>query len=379
MKKFFLTTVLLFITLLNAACLGDNPGEVYFNAFTKDGSGHYTVDALYKTTNYGQTATLVAENFNATIFKDKAPGVFYKIPLGSLSLYISQDTCRTWQWQSVLDSGGESFKTGIFAGECNDANRTSSDYGKTWTIRTYNGLSGGAYSWCLGLESGEMYAYMYNQKLYRSTDYGDNFTMINDTLYLGDGGLGRGWVAGELFLGKTSNRKIYRSFDYGQTFAYSYTSLDFWHGIRSGQTIKGSIPNEIIAYTISRSPSMIYNDMEIKFYHSYDLYQTIDSVTTNYNVGIEDNESQLPNYKLNNFPNPFNNSTVVKFALAQEENVKIDIYNTQGEVVRTLHYGFMQAGNHSINFNATGLNSGMYYIRLQAKSSAQTIKCLFLK
>jgi len=70
--------VLCFTVLLNAACLGHSPGEVYFEVYTKDASGNYTVQSLYKTINYGQTATLVAENFNATIFKDKAPGYFTK-------------------------------------------------------------------------------------------------------------------------------------------------------------------------------------------------------------------------------------------------------------------------------------------------------------
>jgi len=377
MKKMLLITVFTMLSLLNAACLGDKPGEVYFYAYTKDGSGTYTIPALYKTTNYGQTATLVAENFNATIFKDKAPGVFYKIPLGSEALYISQDTCRTWQWQSVIVGVGESFRSGVFPGECSDGRRFSTDYGKTWITYPWSGVTGGIYSWCLGLEQGEVYTYPYNQKLYRSTDYGDNFTMINDTLNLGAGGLGCGWVAGELFFTIYNNWKKYRSIDYGNTFSYLCQVPE---AVRAADPVDGHLPNEVIRVMVNRYSYPSYNNMVIKFYRTYDWYQTIDSVTTNYNVGIEDSrEWRVENGGLANYPNPFNNTTVINYSLSVGNHINLAVYNAKGELVKNLYSGRQYNGLHQITFNADGLNSGVYYIKLNGKNISQTTKCLLVK
>ncbi len=167
----FIATILLCLTaLLKADCLGDNPGEVYFKAFIKDNNGNYTRPALYKTTDYGQTAQVVIPDFNAFIHKDKTPGGFYKIPVGSSQLYYSADTCKTWLLKNTAINNTY-FMSGVFANECwKGPYRVSFDNGSNFIVNSHIGLTQDIYSMTLGLIQGEAYAYAYDQKLYRTID-----------------------------------------------------------------------------------------------------------------------------------------------------------------------------------------------------------------
>ena len=80
-----------------------------------------------------------------------------------------------------------------------------------------------------------------------------------------------------------------------------------------------------------------------------------------------------------NYPNPFNPNTVIAFALPKDSNVKLSVYNMLGEEVAVLVNGVMSAGNHSVDFSATNLNSGMYVYRLEAGEFSSVRKMTLLK
>jgi hypothetical protein len=65
-----------------------------------------------------------------------------------------------------------------------------------------------------------------------------------------------------------------------------------------------------------------------------------------------------------NYPNPFNPETSISFSLKQSGKVTLNIYNSNGQVVKTLVDHDMSAGNHSISFVADGLTSGLYIYRI---------------
>ncbi len=69
---------------------------------------------------------------------------------------------------------------------------------------------------------------------------------------------------------------------------------------------------------------------------------------------------------LQNFPNPFNPSTKINFSLAVDSKVKLNIYNLLGEQVAQLLNSNLTAGNHDVVFDATNLNSGVYFYKLEA-------------
>jgi hypothetical protein len=125
------------------------------------------------------------------------------------------------------------------------------------------------------------------------------------------------------------------------------------------------------------------------------ITSTSDSLYVLYNlgggtVGIEDEElEEIPtSFSLEqNFPNPFNPTTTIQFSLPKSGDVTLKIYNLLGEEVKTLVDEYREAGNHSVQFNANNLSSGIYFYRLQVldpeTSSGQgfveTKKMLLLK
>jgi len=85
-------------------------------------------------------------------------------------------------------------------------------------------------------------------------------------------------------------------------------------------------------------------------------------------------------YFLNqNYPNPFNPSTTIKFGLKQKSNVRIDIFNSIGETVKTILDEERNPGNYSIEFNAAQLPSGVYIYRIESGSFVQTRKMILMK
>jgi CubicO group peptidase (beta-lactamase class C family) len=68
-----------------------------------------------------------------------------------------------------------------------------------------------------------------------------------------------------------------------------------------------------------------------------------------------------------NYPNPFNSITNIEFALPHSGFVSLKIYNMLGEEVSTLVAEQREAGTHKLNWDASGLASGVYLYRLEAK------------
>jgi hypothetical protein len=98
-------------------------------------------------------------------------------------------------------------------------------------------------------------------------------------------------------------------------------------------------------------------------------------------VGIEKVEVQIPQgFSLyQNYPNPFNPTTTIKFALPVESKVKINVYNSLGQLVETLVNKEMESGYHEVNFDASRYSSGVYLYQLQAGDFVSVKKMLLIK
>lgn len=86
----------------------------------------------------------------------------------------------------------------------------------------------------------------------------------------------------------------------------------------------------------------------------------------------------------NNYPNPFNPVTIIKFSLAEPGYTTIDIFNILGQKITSLAAEYRQAGNHSVIWN--GLNSsgeavasGIYFYRLQSGDFIDSKKMTLLR
>jgi spore coat protein A len=98
-------------------------------------------------------------------------------------------------------------------------------------------------------------------------------------------------------------------------------------------------------------------------------------------AGVAQDQTGIPlKYSLQqNYPNPFNPSTTIKFTLPENSFVSLKIYDILGREAATLISGMAPKGNHEVQFNASGLASGMYVYKLSAGSFTEAKKMLLLK
>jgi DUF1680 family protein len=80
-----------------------------------------------------------------------------------------------------------------------------------------------------------------------------------------------------------------------------------------------------------------------------------------------------------NYPNPFNPSTSIGYQLPASDFVTLKVYDILGKEVKTLVSERKDAGNHSVQFNASNLANGVYFYRLETKTYQDTRKLLLLK
>ncbi|OGU27828.1 MAG: hypothetical protein A2X66_02935 [Ignavibacteria bacterium GWA2_54_16] len=99
-------------------------------------------------------------------------------------------------------------------------------------------------------------------------------------------------------------------------------------------------------------------------------YSTARLFTTGTVLDVEDLGGAVPQEfaLLQNYPNPFNPSTLIRYDLAASAHVNIAIFDVLGRVVTTLVDEVQSASRYSVNWNATGLSSGIYFYRIYARS-----------
>ena len=114
-------------------------------------------------------------------------------------------------------------------------------------------------------------------------------------------------------------------------------------------------------------------------------------------TGIEDEKSNPLSYKLQqNFPNPFNPVTTIKYSIPQPSNVLIKVYDIMGNEITTLVNEFLDAGDYQVNFGLNNLysdqevltsgastraeySSGIYFYSIRANNFTSTKKMLLIK
>lgn len=92
-------------------------------------------------------------------------------------------------------------------------------------------------------------------------------------------------------------------------------------------------------------------------------------------------DSELPDEDIlaQNYPNPFNPTTRIEFSLNNPKNVRLEVYDSIGRKIRTLLDGSLNEGFHFVDFDGTGLASGVYFYMIRTNEQVTTQKMLLIK
>ena len=151
-----------------------------------------------------------------------------------------------------------------------------------------------------------------------------------------------------------------------------------WSVSATGRFVGGELETYVTSQYYDASepiedPPLAFNYHQ-QFLHTWKITGTNTSGITAEPVGIDMDFELMQNY-----PNPFNPSTEISFKIANNANVKLTVFNSNGETVVRLADGKMEKGLHRVNFDATKLNSGIYFYQLDVNGMKSTKKMVLAK
>ena len=121
----------------------------------------------------------------------------------------------------------------------------------------------------------------------------------------------------------------------------------------------------------------------VDYYSGYNLYYRLKQIdvdgTFEYSNVIEVSAIPTAFYLSQNFPNPFNPITQIKYSIPEDSYISLKVYNLLGEEVAILFEGNQEAGYHVATFDGRGLAGEVYYYRLKSDNFDETKKLVLLK
>jgi photosystem II stability/assembly factor-like uncharacterized protein len=138
------------------------------------------------------------------------------------------------------------------------------------------------------------------------------------------------------------------------------------------------IPNQ--SYNITHMDAVFVNNKVFAYAITAGglVLRMVDTISL---IGINNNSNLIPKaFSLSqNYPNPFNPLTTIKYSLIKQGLVKLVVYDILGKEVITLVNEIKQAGNFSVNFDATNYASGIYFYRLEVVDFVNVKKMVLIK
>lgn len=153
----------------------------------------------------------------------------------------------------------------------------------------------------------------------------------------------------------------------------------------SGVVLNGNTLNLMSSLTELRmnKEGFFFDDARGRLYIQLKAFTDSSYIITAHNINILTNVGRSYNkfsfHLEQNFPNPFNPVTNIKFTIAERSNVKLTIYDILGRVISTLIDEEKTPGNFEVEFNAKDIPSGIYLYELRAGSYRQTRKMNLIK
>lgn len=126
--------------------------------------------------------------------------------------------------------------------------------------------------------------------------------------------------------------------------------------------------------------SNVYVTGQSSYFNSGPLLWETATIKYSQLLGIVNQNNELPkDYVLyQNFPNPFNASTIISYGLPEDSYIKVDIYNSIGQIVKNIVNSKQSMGYYSISVNLNELSSGIYFYSLVSDNYIVNTKKLVL-
>jgi len=125
-------------------------------------------------------------------------------------------------------------------------------------------------------------------------------------------------------------------------------------------------------YIVSGGANSYGNGSEV-YLLKIDRQGGFSSVYSNVEVTLQDFQLE------NNYPNPFNNQTMIKYHLPKNSFVQLNVYNIQGQLAGTIVNKYQRSGSYIVTFIAKDLPSGLYFYQLKIDNISDTKRMLLLK
>ncbi len=281
------------------------------------------------------------------------------------SIIKSTDSGVSWQYSGVGGVVGNStpFQSTVaneqgyvFAGSDNGVYRSSNN-GTLWSQTV---LSTGRINSLITFPGGIVIAGTEGVGIWRSTDNGTSWNITST-------GVSSYYRA----FAKDSNGNLYAAM-HNTAFNYkivqSIDSGKSWNEI-SSSGLTNMYDSSVTCFAVSPNGYLYAGTAGGKVFRSF---QPV--------TDIKDNFVLPKTYTLNqNYPNPFNPSTRITFTLLHSSTVSLKVFDLLGREVTILKNGREEAGEHTINWDATAMQSGVYFYRLITDGWSEMKKMIFMK
>jgi photosystem II stability/assembly factor-like uncharacterized protein len=278
-------------------------------------------DGIFRSTNSGQSWDTTSFQF----------GRFIQSAVGTNAIYFVQSSTHSRPWRSLY---------------------ASYDKGITWT----EVFSSFQYSLINSVAATGNLIFLGNEDgVYRSTDKGATWRKSN--LYMKDSAVTSIYYYNNIVVAGTSTGNIYKSSDKGNT----------WNSFNTG--LINNVPVNCLG---SNGKYVFAGSKNNSIWRNNSIADSPEFVSG-------DNINPEKYSLLQNFPNPFNPVTRIRYSLTFEGNVLVKVYDISGKEITRLVNEKQSAGYHEITFDASGLSSGVYFYEINSGSFKDIKKMILIK
>lgn len=407
-----------YTSISNFSNIFDSFDDLYFiNSNT--GWVNYHGGKVYKTTNSGTNWNLIFQD-TSYYFSRKLAFFNEQIGYSGLTNGICKTTNGGLNWTKFTIPGmGNLNSVGISTIDantvyvCGNSSNVpkfakSTDAGNTWTVTDMSTHLLGVYdikffNASTGFAAGYKFgSFLINSKgivLYTSTGganwesrYITNATNVNayQINFNNHNSIGTVVIEGQatpsVFLKTTNMGATFAELSFSNT-AYISQAIGFknlntgWIGGSRGTTAplfytnNGGSSFDTVSWGRCLTAIIFIND-SLGFASGYNIYK----YSYGTDVGIHNTGETALSYTLyQNFPNPFNPNTTIKFSIAKSGDVRLSVFDVMGREIKSLVNENLQSGTYTVDMNAEELTSGIYFYKLVTDNFTETKKMLLIK